>query len=122
MAYDEGLAERVRRALTGGEIEEKRMFGGLCFLLDGNMALGVVGEELMVRVGPEAYEAALAERHAREMDFTGRPMRGMVFVGRRGFATPESLGRWVERGVSFARSLPPKGAMSRARRPGGRKA
>jgi len=118
MAYDEGLAERVRRALTDGEVEEKKMFGGLCFLVGGNMALGIVGEDLMVRVGADAYQAALDEPHAREMDFTGKPMRGLVYVGRRGFATPEALGRWVERGLSFARSLPAKGAQKKRRRAG----
>jgi len=117
MAYDEGLAERVRRALTGDEVEEKKMFGGLCFLVGGHMALGVVDDDLMVRVGADAYEEALAEPHAREMDFTGKPMRGMVYVGRRGLATPEALGRWVARGVSFARSLPPKSAKAETRRP-----
>ncbi len=84
------------------------MFGGLCFLLDGNMSFGVVGGELMVRVGPDAYLEALALPHAREMDFTGRAIRGMVFVSEDGISEDEDLEDWLERGISFAGSLPPK--------------
>ncbi len=84
------------------------MFGGLCFLLDGNMSFGVVRSELMVRVGPDAYPEALALPHAREMDFTGRSMRGMVFVSEDGISEDEDLEDWLERGLTFAGSLPPK--------------
>lgn len=109
MAYDEALAERIRIALKRRRgITERRMFGGLCFLANGNMAFGIVGRELMVRVGPRAYEAALAERHVREMDFTGRPMKGMVYVAPMAFHTDEALRGWIERGLRFARSLAPK--------------
>jgi TfoX/Sxy family transcriptional regulator of competence genes len=116
MAFDEKLAGRVRRALATERAEEKRMFGGLCFLVRGHMALGIVGDELMVRVGRESYEAALAEPHAREMDFTGRPLRGMVYVGQAGLATPAALRRWVSRGAAHARSLPPKASPAKPRR------
>ncbi len=109
MAFDEGLAQRIRELLEDDEaVREKQMFGGLAFLVSGNMACGVVGEELMVRVGPDAYEEALARPHAREMDFTGRPMRGLVYVGSVGIEDDEGLAAWVERGVAFARSQPAK--------------
>ena len=81
MAYDERLAQRVREELADRPgYAEKKMFGGLCFLLRGNMCCGVGKDGLMVRVGPEQYESALADDHARQMDFTGRPMKGFVFV------------------------------------------
>ena len=109
MAYDEGLSQRLREVVEEQPgIAEKKMFGGLCFMLSGNMCLGVVGDELMVRVGPDAYEACLAEPHAREMDFTGRAMKGMVYVATEGFESDEDLASWVQRGVAFAASLPPK--------------
>lgn len=113
MAYDEGLAQRVRELLAEqdgarGETIEKKMFGGLAFMLRGNMCLGVVKEDLMVRLGPEGYEQALREPGARPMDFTGKAMKGLVFVGTEGHESDEALGRWVARGVSFARSLPAK--------------
>ena len=84
------------------------MFGGLCFLVSGNMAFGIVGSELMVRVGPDAHAAALAERHAREMDFTGRSMKGMVYVDEAGIAEDGDLDGWLGRGLRFASSFPPK--------------
>jgi len=84
------------------------MFGGVAFLVNGNMAVGVVKSELMVRVGPDAHAAALREKHARPMDFTKQPMKGFVFVAEAGLAEDEQLARWVERGVRFAASLPPK--------------
>lgn len=109
MAYDEGLAERIR-AVTGTDpgVSERKMFGGLAFLLHGNMACGIVGDELMVRVGPDAWADCLALPHAREMDFTGRSMKGMVYVGPEGFAEDAELATWVGRGLAFAGSLPPK--------------
>jgi TfoX/Sxy family transcriptional regulator of competence genes len=114
VAYDEGLAERIRDLLADeAGVAEKRMFGGLCFLLHGNMCLGVVKDELMVRAGPDAYESLLELPHARKMDFTGRPMKGMPFVGADGVLTDRDLASWVSRGVSFARSLPAKVRPSR---------
>jgi TfoX/Sxy family transcriptional regulator of competence genes len=109
MAYDEKLAGQVRAVLEGSRgIGEKKMFGGLAFLVNGHMACGIIGNELMVRVGPEAYEAALKKPDAREMDFTGRPMKGMVYVRPRGIRPASKLEAWVEQGLSYARSLPPK--------------
>lgn len=109
MAYDEGLAERVREQLAGEPgLTEKKMFGGLCVLVRGNMACGVIGAELMVRVGKGGYEAALALPHAREMDFTGKPLKTMVYVSADGITRDEDLSAWVERGAAHARSLPPK--------------
>ena len=109
MAYDEELAERVRAAL-GAEsgVAEIRMFGGLCYMVRGHMAVGVSGNDLMVRMEPEAAEAALSEAGARPMDFTGKPMKGFLFVGPAGMRTERSLERWVQRGVAYATSLPPK--------------
>ena len=107
MAYNEVLADRVRKALAGrGEVAEKRMFGGLTFMLGDKMCCGVVKDDLMVRVGPEGYEAALGEPGARPMDFTGRPLRGMVYVGSDGCRTEDDLAKWVGRGADFAASLP----------------
>ena len=109
MAYDEHLAQRIREALKRRRgISEKKMFGGLAFMVNGHMACGVIGEDLMVRVGPEAYDQALKKSGARPMDFTGRPMKGMVYVGPRGHQRAPSLKAWVEQGLSYARSLPPK--------------
>ncbi len=111
MAYDEQLAERVRGAL--GEfagLSERKMFGGLAFLVGGHMCCGVVGAELMVRVGAEGYEAALSEPYTREMDFTGRPLTGFVYVGRDGLSSDGDLRAWVERGARYASSLPAKRA------------
>lgn len=109
MAFDEQLAERIRTTLKRRRgIAEKKMFGGLSFLARGHMFCGVVGDELMVRVGPNAYEAALARKHVREMDFTGRPLRGMVYVGAAGIRSSRQLGSWVDRGLEFARSQPAK--------------
>jgi hypothetical protein len=84
------------------------MFGGLAFLVGGHMCCGVVGDRLMVRVGPDAYEEALGRPHARKMDFTGRPMRGLVYVEPRGFASEDALAGWIARGLAFVETLPPK--------------
>ncbi len=109
MAYDEGLAERLReRVDPHAAITERKMFGGLCFLLDGNMCFGIVGDELMVRVGRDAWDEALSLPHAREMDFTGRSMRGMVYVDVDGISEDDDLDAWVKRGLTFASSLPAK--------------
>lgn len=109
MAYDEALAERVRELVSLREsTSERRMFGGIAFMLAGNMACGVLGEELIVRVGPDEYERALAEPHTREFDFTGRPSRGIVVVAPEAIADDEALAGWVDAGADFAASLPPK--------------
>ncbi len=108
MAYDEELADRVRVLLAGeAGLSERKMFGGLAFMVNGNMACGIVKDELMLRLGAEGADAALGEPHVREMDFTGRPMTGMVYVEREGL-DDAGVRRWVERAAAFARSLPPK--------------
>lgn len=109
MAYNLELAERVR-GLIGGHpaLTERKMFGGVAFMLQGNMAVGVTGDELMVRVAPADFDACLALPHARIMDFTGRPMRGWLFVGPGGTTDDGSLAEWVERGTAHALSLPAK--------------
>jgi TfoX/Sxy family transcriptional regulator of competence genes len=109
MAYDEKLADRVRKALEGHEaVIEKKMFGGVAFMVGGNMCCGIVRDDLMVRVGPDGFADALRQPHARPMDFTGRPMKGMVYVSAAGLRTDTALRTWVRRGVDFAASLPAK--------------
>jgi TfoX/Sxy family transcriptional regulator of competence genes len=109
VAYDESLAARVRAALSELEgMTEKKMFGGIAFMLDGNMCCGVVKDELMLRLGEERGSRALEQPHARPMDFTGRPMKGFVFVSPEGIATDDALRKWVRQAVDFASSLPPK--------------
>lgn len=119
MAYDLELAARVRELLQERPgYGERQMFGGICFLLRGNMCCGVVRSDLMVRVGPEQHAAALRRPGARPMDFTGRPSRGMVYVGRAALRTRRGLEAWVERGAAFAASLPAKRGGARPRRSG----
>jgi TfoX/Sxy family transcriptional regulator of competence genes len=109
MAYSEALAQRIRAVLQDElGVTERKMFGGLAFMLRGNMCCGVVKDELMLRVGAEQYAAALARPHARPMDFTGKPMKGMIYVDTTGVATADNLAEWVQWGVNFAGSLPPK--------------
>ena len=109
MAYDLALAARISALLKGRRgVEEKRMFGGVCFLVQGNMCCGVAGKKLMVRVGPAGYEAALQASHARPMDLTGRPLRGFVFVMPQGLRGQKALKAWVDLGVRYAGSLPAK--------------
>jgi hypothetical protein len=105
MAYSEELADRVRAALDGRtDVAEKTMFGGVAFMVAGSMACGIVGNDLMARVGPDRYDEALARPHARLMDFTGRPLRGFVLVGAAGIQTAAALTKWVEETVAFATS------------------
>ena len=109
MAYDEGLAERVRGVLAEvADTSERKMFGGLAFMVRGHMTVGIIGDELMVRVGPDGEDDALARPHARPMDFTGKPMRGYVYVAGEGAAEDDDLAAWVARGLAFTASLPPK--------------
>jgi len=109
MAFDEGLAQRIRELLVDQpELVEKKMFGGIGFMLQGNMACGVNKNEMIVRVGPEKYEAAVIRPHARPFDFTGRPMKGWVMVSPEGSSDDGDLQDWVTEGVTFALSLPPK--------------
>jgi hypothetical protein len=109
VAYDQDLAQRLHALLADrGDLSERKMFGGLALMVSGNMAVGIIGDELMVRVGPDTYENALDQPHARVMDFTGRPMRGFVSVAPAGFASDAGLRAWVDRGVAYASQLPPK--------------
>jgi len=109
MPYDDGLAHRVRGALEPrAETTEREMFGGLGFMVDGNMCCGAIEDSLVARVGPDAYDDALEEPHARPFDFTGREMRGWVFVDPPGLAADDDLEAWVERSLAFVETLPPK--------------
>jgi len=109
MAYDEKLAGRVRTVLAGTRsLTEKKMFGGLAFMVRGHMCCGVEKDRLMVRVGPEQYETTLKRTHAREMDFTGRPLRGFVYVLPTGIKRQESLRQWIDMGLSYVSALPKK--------------
>jgi TfoX/Sxy family transcriptional regulator of competence genes len=117
MAYDKELADRVRELLAGEDrVDEIPMMGGLCFMVAGHMAVGIVRDDLMVRVGPEGKARALSRAHAREMDLTGRPMRSFVLVSPAGTATKRSLASWVTPAAEYAKGLPPK-----RRRPGSRR-
>ena len=108
MAYDESLAERIRELMLGEpELSERKMFGGLAFMLDGHMFCGIVGDELMLRLGADGAERALEQAHVRPMDFTGRPMTGMVFVAPEGLRGG-ALQRWLGKAAAFVRTLPPK--------------
>ena len=116
MAYDEELAERVRAALGSVEgVTEIKMFGGLCYTIRGNMAVGITGEDLMVRMDADSAAAVLHEPHARPMDFTGKPMKGFLYVAPDGVRTQKMLEKWVGRGVDYASSLPAK--KPKARKP-----
>jgi TfoX/Sxy family transcriptional regulator of competence genes len=109
--YDEKTAERIRSVLAGrADVVEKRMFGGLCFMVNGQMCCGLTKTDFMVRVGKDAYDDALAQPHARPMDFTGRPLASMVYVAPEAIRSATALAKWVGRGVSFVSSLPPKAA------------
>ena len=109
MAYDEALADRVRELFAGNPgVREQKMFGGLAFMLDGNMACGILGGELVVRVGKENSDEALSQPHSRPFDMTGLPMRSFVYVAAEGLADDEGLAAWAGRGIAYAQSLPPK--------------
>lgn len=116
MAYDEDLAGRVREVLPPGDtVSERQMFGGLAFMLGGHMFCGVVKDRLMVRLGPGAAASALGQPHVRPMDFTGRPMKGMVFIEPAGLHGT-ALRDWVHAAAGHARALPPKPAAPPARK------
>jgi TfoX/Sxy family transcriptional regulator of competence genes len=109
MAFDEGLAERIRAVLdTRADVDERRMFGGIAFLVSGNMACGVMNDDLMVRMEPDAAQALETEPGARRADMGGRPMKGWLLVAPEATADDADLERWVRRGEEFAASLPPK--------------
>jgi hypothetical protein len=109
MAYDDGLAERLRNVLMDTpNIGERKMFGGLAFMLNDYMFVGIIGENLMARVGPEQYESALNKPSVTQMDFTGKPMKGYVYVLPAGIAEDDDLTYWVDLCASFVKTLPPK--------------
>lgn len=109
MGYDEGLLERLRDVMVDiPGVTEKKMFGGMCIMVNGNMCCGIVDELLMARVGPDQYLQCLEVLHAREMDFTGKPLKGMVYVDPDGLAEDEDLLGWVNRCMNFMDTLPPK--------------
>lgn len=110
MAFDDGLAERVRGVLRGhrGSVREQHMFGGLTFMVDGNMAVGIMGDALLVRTGKDGQDDAMGKPHTRRMQMGNRTMGGFVMVDPPGLAADEDLETWVARGVEVATSLPPK--------------
>jgi TfoX/Sxy family transcriptional regulator of competence genes len=109
MSYNERLAARIRDHLADVPgVTERKMFGGLAFMINGNMACGPNGDKLIVRVGPDAYADALAEPDAREMTFTHRPMRGFIEIDLRDVQRPARLARWIDLAAAHASSLPPK--------------
>jgi uncharacterized protein YdhG (YjbR/CyaY superfamily) len=119
MAYDHELADRIRRVVSGrGEVTEKEMFGGIAFMWLGKMFVGVIKDELMIRVGRDQHEAVLGEPHVRVMAFTGRPMRGFLLVGPDAVWDLEAVRRWVDRTLVFVKSelagLAPKAASAKA--------
>jgi hypothetical protein len=109
MAYDEGVAQRIREVLEDRPcIAEKKMFGGIAFMHSGKMCCGVLGEVLKTGVGPSAYADALSRPYTREMDFTGRPMKGFVYVDPRGFDQDGQLREWIDLCLAFTGFLPSK--------------
>ena len=108
MAYDLKLAERIRSKLDELPIEEKKMFGGVGFLLNGNMACGVNKDNLIVRINPEKQNTLLKKPHAKPFDLTGKPMKGWLIIEPHGVKTAKQLSAWVKEGVEFALTLPPK--------------
>lgn len=110
MAYDELLADRVRRRLRDvGDVGERKMFGGIAFMVGDHMCCGVIGDDLLLRLGAEGTDRALDEPHVRQMDFTGRPLSGFVYVAPDGTATSRDLDGWIRRALDFVATLPPKG-------------
>lgn len=109
MAYDEILAQRMNDYFKGrDDVEVKKMFGGLCYMVSNHMCCGITGDTLMARVGPDAYAQSLAKKHVREMDFTGKSLKGMVYVSPEGISTDSDLQEWIGICEAFIRSLPPK--------------
>jgi TfoX/Sxy family transcriptional regulator of competence genes len=109
MPYNERLAERIRTYFKRRKgVEEKRMFGGLCFMLNGHMCCGIEKDRLMVRVVPERYDTLLKKPHAREMDFTGKPLKGFLFISEAGYRTASSLASWLDEVVECVKLKPPK--------------
>ncbi len=109
MAFDASLAERVRKSLSKHDnLSERRQFGGVAFLIDGNVACGIIGNDMLVRVGPALHDKVMLEKNVKEFSLTGRPSKGWVIVGSGALKTASQLGRWLKLGVDFASTLPPK--------------
>jgi TfoX/Sxy family transcriptional regulator of competence genes len=117
MSYEEQLATRVRHALAGQrDVAEKRMFGGVCFMVNGAMCCGVLQADLIVRVGAARYAEAMARPHTRPFDFSGRPAKGMVYVSPEGIRSDASLAVWIQLALAVRREAQPKTASKRAPR------
>jgi TfoX/Sxy family transcriptional regulator of competence genes len=109
MAYDERLAERIRKILKGKRgLIEKKMFGGIAFMLRDKMFVGIGKDEFMVRVLNEKYEVYLKKPHTREMDFTGRPLKGYLYINEAGIKTEKQLTKWIDAGIEYVMKSPPK--------------
>lgn len=114
MAYNLTLAQRIREMVYGQkDASERKMFGGICFMIGGNMVCGVVGDELMSRINPESHAAALEKPHVKPMEFTGRSMKGYLFIEPEGIRTKKELAYWVNQGIRIAQSIPPKGSKAK---------
>ena len=109
MAYSEKLAERINSILKGKRgIVQKKMFGGICYMYKDKMSVGIVKDDLMIRVLPEKYDEYLKKPHVRKMDFTGKPLKGFLYVGSQGIKTERQLSKWIDVGLEFAVKSPPK--------------
>ncbi|MBE0699141.1 MAG: TfoX/Sxy family protein [Anaerolineaceae bacterium] len=109
MAFDEQLASRIKATLgPGSGVVEKKMFGGVAYLINGNMACGVHGNRMIVRIGPERYQDDLTKPHIHPFDLTGKPMAGWIVVDPLGISTGADLNYWIDRGMEFVRTLPSK--------------
>jgi hypothetical protein len=121
MAFDETLARRVRKHFDGRrDFVEKHMFGGVCFMIRGRMCCGIIDSSLMVRLDPDDADRVADQPHVRPMDFTGKPMRGYLFVDAEGIATPRMLKQWVDRCVAQVEAMPVKKPTAKKKSTGGR--
>jgi hypothetical protein len=119
MAYDEKLAQRIREIVyEEKDASERKMFGGIAFMAGGHMVAGLIGDRLMARIPPTMHEEALGKPHVAEMDFTGRPMKGYIYVDAEGIGTKRQLAYWLKLGIGHVRTLPPKGSKARVKKPG----
>jgi TfoX/Sxy family transcriptional regulator of competence genes len=109
MAFDEGLAHRIREHLPDkSDVKERKMFGGLCFMVSGHMCCGIIENKLMARIGPDHYESCLKKKYVSEMDFTGKPMKGFLYVDPAGISDDSDLMDWISVCINFIETLPPK--------------
>jgi hypothetical protein len=109
MAYDEGLAQRIREQLQDRlDVKEKKMFGGVCFMVSNHMCCGIVKDKLMARIGPDNYENCLSKEYISEMDFTGKAMKGMIYIAPKGIESDKDLKEWLDYCLDFVKSLPEK--------------